>query len=239
MVNGTGRPRRGWRLVKIEYNDAQHFPASPGAMLAAFENATNLRQEEVKVTFDCAEEEDFHADFHADGHDVHDGHDDTPEGDPLSEAFGTPNLPVVEPSIYLTIIDGAEFQLGGVAPHVRLFWCEKEVSRTAPGRLDKHNQPHWNAESFLLPLPENTDDVGLRLEVWTTTCHGQALLEGQDLLRQCFTDTDKRAKRATRYQLTPHRPVSPASERFNRRREVTSSLALMMYLISPAPKKRK
>merc|ERR1711904_445737 len=52
--------------------------------------------------------------------------------------------------------------------------CEKEVSRTAPGRLDKHNQPHWNAESFLLPLPENTDDVGLRLEVWTTTCHGQA-----------------------------------------------------------------
>ena len=80
-------------------------------MLAAFENATNLRQEEVKVTFDCAEEEDFHADFHADGHDVHDGHDDTPEGDPLSEAFGTPNLPVVEPSIYLTIIDGAEFQL--------------------------------------------------------------------------------------------------------------------------------
>ena len=239
MVNGTGRPRRGWRLVKIEYNNAQHFPASPGAMLAAFENATNLRQEEVKVTFDCAEEEDFHADFHADGHDVHDGHDDTPEGDPLSEAFGTPNLPVVEPSIYLTIIDGAEFQLGGVAPHVRLFWCEKEVSRTAPGRLDKHNQPHWNAESFLLPLPENTDDVGLRLEVWTTTCHGQALLEGQDILRQCFTDTDKRAKRATRYQLTPHRPVRPASERFNRRREVTSSLALMMYLISPAPKKRK
>ena len=48
-------------------------------MLAAFENATNLRQEEVKVTFDCAEEEDFHAD----GHDVHDGHDDTPEGDPF------------------------------------------------------------------------------------------------------------------------------------------------------------
>ena len=107
VVNGTGRPKRGWRLIKIEYNNAQHFPASPGAMMAAFEHATNLGQEEVKVTFDCAEEDD--------GCDrdnvIGDGRNATPEDlVPPPEACGTRNLPVVElpvvePSIYLHIIN--------------------------------------------------------------------------------------------------------------------------------------
>ena len=138
----------------------------------------------------------------------------------------------MEPSIYLTIIDQLSFNLAGCPP--RAFVLVREGSEShCSGATRQHNQPHLNAESILMPHTENTDDVGLRLEVWTTTCHGQALLEGQDLLRQCFTDTDKRAKRATRYQLTPHRPVRPASERFNRRREVTSSLALMMFRTRP------
>ncbi|KAJ8601659.1 hypothetical protein CTAYLR_007448 [Chrysophaeum taylorii] len=56
------------------------------------------------------------------------------------------------------------------------------------------------------------NDVELRLEVWTTRpapfgpiCHGQVLLEGSDLLRQCYKlENDERAKRPMAFKLMSH-----------------------------------
>ena len=143
------------------------------------------------------------------------------------------------------------------------------MGRTELANLDKHGQPQWHrgAESFLLPLPqvivaregaENLDmpsfpminaaaeDSELRLEVWSQGplatsghCLGQVLLEGSDLLRQCYKDDDKRAKRTTAFRLAPCKPTTAFSKLISDRStkkivpEVQLSLKVMLFLLHP------
>ena len=102
-------PKRGWRLVRIHGSDNQHVPQSREAVFAAFEVAAKNGQSEIKVTFDCSDEEP-EEDLKAQDDDVF----TETQVDPRD----LPELPVVESSIYLHIAGGRDFQLGGHAPYV-------------------------------------------------------------------------------------------------------------------------
>ena len=140
------------------------------------------------------------------------------------------------------------------------------MGRTGVASLDKDGQPQWQRglDSFLLPLPQVTvahkesfnissnpmidgaaEDSELRLEVWTQGpiatsghCLGQVLLEGSDLLRQCYKDGDKRSKRTTAFRLAPHKPTAALAKLLSGRSnkcisEAQVSLKIMLFLLHP------
>lgn len=129
-------------------------------------------------------------------------------------------------------------------------------------------------ESFLLPMPaENNssfqkseskvekelspnnvgdnNDIELLLEIWTARstpfapfCHGQVLLEGSDLIRQCYrTKDDVRVKRPVAFKLMPKKKrnhdekgSSATSKLFISKapqNKSEGSLKLMLYLLHP------
>ena len=102
-----------------------------------------------------------------------------------------------------------------------------------------------------LDIPSNpmvnatAEDSELRLEVWSQGpmatgghCLGQVLLEGLDLLRQCYKDDDKRAKRAIAFRLAPCKPATALSKLISGRSktivpEVQLALKIMLFLLHP------
>ena len=103
-------PKRGWRLIQIHDNKSQQTPRTREALFAAFEVAAKNGQNEIKLTFDCSDEE---PDFEDVSKTQADAVTET-EVDP----HYLPDLPVVESSIYIHIVGGSNFELGGRAPYV-------------------------------------------------------------------------------------------------------------------------
>ena len=85
------------------------------------------------------------------------------------------------------------------------------------------------------------DDSELCLEVWTQApvsrhCHGHVILEGSDLLRQCYRQEDKRAKRAVSFRLIPQKRGSKVLKFLHgryRQADKPGSLKLMLFLLIP------
>lgn len=104
-------PKRGWRIVKIHGSENKRVPQSREAVFAAFKVAVKNGQKEIKMTFDCSDEEpDLHGALEARGDDA--------IAETQVDPRDLPELPVVEPSVYLHIVGGCDFQLGGRAPYV-------------------------------------------------------------------------------------------------------------------------
>jgi hypothetical protein len=106
-------------------------------------------------------------------------------------------------------------------------------SKSALGVADSPGTPE-----AIDPIVEDTE---LRLEVWTQGsltrhCHGQVILEGSDLLRQCYKEEDKRAKRAVPFRLIPRKHATAGIKLLHGRSSTTDmlgSLSVILFYLKP------
>ena len=112
VEDGQHFPKRGWRLIKINANENECAPQSRNALSAMLEAAAKAGRNEVMATFDCSDEE-------PDVEEASRIQADTALAETQISPIDIPELPVVESSIYLHVVGGSDFQLGGRALHVR------------------------------------------------------------------------------------------------------------------------
>lgn len=274
-LSSVGGPKPGWRLLKVEVDNHNVTIRRPQDVESALTTAKNSGRHHLDALFDASDEEpDLEIDNRAEGVRT--------QAEKCINPNDLPVLPLVEACIYLQIARGIDLVNFGRPPYIRVFWCGKEVGRSKPGELSNNGQPQWKrgTESFLLPLPSsdvqsvdveqfpppmivgNVDEAELLLEVWTSRptplgpiCHGQVLLQGTDLLRQCYTvENDDRAKRPMTFKLMPQSRSKVNAKEYpskppllttqfykmlgkSQQRPVQGALKIMLFLLHPGDSK--
>jgi len=115
VLDGMQIPKKGWRLLEIKSKNCQVAPNSKDDLIFAIEKSVKGGNEKIEFIFDSANEdavEETSLDSFA--------HNAAREAQ--IDIRDLPCFPVVEPSVYLHIMSGSGFRLGGRAPHAS-FLC--------------------------------------------------------------------------------------------------------------------
>lgn len=229
-LSSVGGPKPGWRPFQIETDNRSVMIRRPQDIESAFMNAKNSSRHHLDILFDASDEEpDLEIDVQAERERTKAEKCINPSDLPvlplveaciyLHLARGVDLVNYGRPPYIRIFWCGKEVgrsKPGQLSSNGQPFWKRGTESFLLPMPFSDNELSAIHGDDVKqFPPPMiagDVDDAELLLEVWTSRpaplgpiCHGQVLLQGTDLLRQCYTiENDDRAKRPMTFKLMPH-----------------------------------